>query len=311
MAGAPSAGHSGLGTVATAVRLAAGWLQEGTREAVALTVAARLSWPAQSSTTEESVDILVDGAWGMTWLRRSATAAAALAVAVQQQPHGTFEARELAVAAGRALLQERRGTALGVAARQMGPDSAAPLAAVAGRVLRLATGGGGRTLLPVDTDRVHLRRRRQQPWRCGRRTAGSSVDPAGLDTTVLCHDAVARVIEALWPPLPAPVPRLEATRSASTSLLSPRTFETRLRSAARVLRNLQQVSAVSPAMARHASHGGWPATHAYLYQEAGTKGELRHRYAASVQRLLVRDRLLRAGGGEEGLVARVLGFLGG
>jgi len=307
MVGALSAGQSGLGTVATAVRLAAGWLQEGTREAVALTLAARLSWPAQPSTTEESMEAPADGVWGMTWLRRSATAAAALAVAVQQQPHGTFEARELAVAAGQALLQERRGTALGVVARQIGPDSAAPLAAAAGRVLRLAT-GGGRTLLPVDIDRVHFRRHRHG----GRRAeGGSSVDPAGLDATVLCHDTVARVIEALWPPLPTSASRVEAARTASTSLLSPRTFETRLRSAARVLRDLQQVSAISPAMAKHANRGGWPATHAYLYQEAGTKGELRHRYAASLQRLLVRDRLLRSGGGEEGLVARVLGFLGG
>jgi len=304
MVGALSAGHFGFGTVATAVRLAAGWLQEGTREAVALTVAARLSWPAQPSTTEESVEVLADGVWGMTWLRRSATAAAALAVAVQRQPHGTFEARELAVAAGQALLQERRGAALGVAARQLGPDSAAPLAAAAGRVLLLATGGSGRMFLPGSIDRVHFRRHRQQPWHGGRRAEG-------LDTTVLCHDTVARVIEALWPPLFAPAPRLGAAWPASTSLLSPRTFETRLRSTARVLRDLQQVSAVSPAMAKHANHGGWPATHAYLYQESGTKGELRHRYAASVQRLLVRDRLLRSGGGEEGLVARVLGFLGG
>jgi len=196
------------------------------------------------------VDTPVDGVCGMAWLRRSATAAAALAVAVQQQPHGTLEARELAVAAGQALLQQRRGI----------------------------------SVYPAELE---------------------------LDGTVLCHDTVARVIEALWPPLPEAAACLEAARTASTSSLSPRTFETRLRSAARVLRDLQQVSAVSPAMAKHANRGGWPATHAYLYQEAGTKGELRHRYAASVQRLLVRDRLLRSGGGEEGLVARVLGFLSG
>lgn len=56
-----------------------------------------------------------------------------------------------------------------------------------------------------------------------------------------------------------------------------------------MLQDLRQVSAVSLPWARHAEKGGWPAAHAYLYVEPGSKADLRRRYAASMQRLLVKD----------------------
>lgn len=116
-------------------------------------------------------------------------------------------------------------------------------------------------------------------------------------------------METLWPkaqgvPVVSPGP--------STSAISPRTFESRLRHSAPILQDLQQVSAVSSGWAQHANKGGWPAAHAYLYQELGTKDELRQRYADSMRHLLVKDWILRPGHaqtGAESLVNRIVAFV--
>lgn len=364
VAGKRSTQSTSPGTAATAVKVAASWLPEGTPEALALAVTTRLHHQGQSEevvsdgcSEPSGADVTSRSVWrrtqrGAMWLQRSATAAAALAVAAHQQPLGTFEGRELAAAAGQALLQERRGVALGLAAKQLGPDVAS-LAAVTGRVLHVAyirrAGQQRQTaalqaLLPPRLRGLELPRpqwgARSGPHLCTLQDGcRGAVGPASLGPwartplqilapglAVLCRDTSGRVIETLWPPKSAEnkladdrawkeadeTAAAEVSRMPGSASLSPRTFERRLRQAAPILHDLQQVSAVSPTWAQLADEGGWPAAHDYLYREPGSKGELRRRYAASVQRLLVKDWMRRPGrpqNWDEGLVSHIVAFM--
>lgn len=331
------------GSAATAVKVAVNWLPESTPEALALAVTTTLQLHGQSEEVVSDVFLESSGAdvtscsvWrrtqhGSIWLQRSATAAAALAVAAHQQPQGTFEGRGLAAAAGQALLQERRGVALGLAAKQLSPDVAASLAAVTGRVLHVAyirrTGQqrhmtARHALLPPGLRGQELPRS-QWGVPSGPLPQGGC---RGAVPPVLCRDTSGRVIETLWPPKSAEnkladvrawkeadeTAAAEASRMPRSASLSPRTFEMRLRQAAPILHDLQQVSAVSPTWAKLADQGGWPAAHNYLYREPGSKGELRRRYAASVQRLLVKDWMRRPDhrqNWDEGLVSHIVAFM--
>mmetsp|Transcript_91721 Transcript_91721/g.163247 ORF Transcript_91721/g.163247 Transcript_91721/m.163247 type:complete len:175 (+) Transcript_91721:40-564(+) len=100
----------------------------------------------------------------------------------------------------------------------------------------------------------------------------------------LCQDTSGRVFEQLWP----------AASQGTPSQLSPRTFESRLRVSAPILQDLQQVAAVSQTWSQRIERSGWPAAHAYLYQEPGTKDVLKERYTDSMRALLVKDWLCRA-----------------
>eukprot|EP00440_Ansanella_granifera_P066410 gb/GFBE01072029.1/.p1 GENE.gb/GFBE01072029.1/~~gb/GFBE01072029.1/.p1 ORF type:complete len:181 (+),score=28.77 gb/GFBE01072029.1/:1-543(+) len=133
----------------------------------------------------------------------------------------------------------------------------------------------------------------------------------------LCQDTSGYVIEQLWPSPPCLVPD-SRTGPQAQAKLSPRSFESRLRSSAPILQDLQQVAAVSQTWAQRIDSDGWSAAHAYLYQEPGTKVELRQRYAFSVRELLVKDWFKEAwpvvspgaaSPDPEGVVARVVSFM--
>jgi len=221
--------------------------------------------------------------------RRPTVSAAALALAALQQPIGSEAATQLALAAGRAVLTipggcqprgRRHGAAvapaaLSVAAARMEPQVAAAL----------AMAGAARL-----------------PPRFRRQRAVQVCSPRSRKQPPLCHDTTYRVVKQLLPPRPdvhdtsAEAQNVGHGIGSSGSMtnlgraaLSPRTFETRLRQSAPILRNLQQVSAVSAFWARRVECDGWPAAHAYLYEEPGSCAELQQRYAASMQRLLVQD----------------------
>lgn len=277
---------------AAALRMAAGWLPQGTPKAAALAVA-RGGGPRRSPACQRS---------------RPTAALEALVVAAQHQP----QAWELAAAAGRSLLEARRTSAvagaLGLAAKQMSPEVTAALRLVTAQVKRATCGQRRRWIRSC-------RESNQQDSECRTRR-----HPLGLPS--LCHDTSGRVIETLWPPRPQ-VKSIRSGEASASELvaivgcqglaqLSPRTCESRLRHSAPFLQDLQQVSAVSPLWARRADQEGWPAAHAYLYQELGTKGELRQRYQDSMGRLLVKDWMQRPGRlppGSEGLVNRIFAFM--
>merc|ERR1712232_594800 len=144
---------------------------------------------------------------------------------------------------------------------------------------------------------------RTQHWTRSSASAGASCIKQGVPSgaepnsedagATLCQDTSGRVFQQLLPPQPA-IPSMEGMQHQGAKIqvgtwiqdpiratLSPRTFERRLRHSAPIFQDLQQVSAVSPVWARRADREGWPAAHAYLYQEPGTKGELRQRYSDS------------------------------
>mmetsp|Transcript_52774 Transcript_52774/g.109123 ORF Transcript_52774/g.109123 Transcript_52774/m.109123 type:complete len:166 (+) Transcript_52774:47-544(+) len=125
----------------------------------------------------------------------------------------------------------------------------------------------------------------------------------------LCQDTVGHAIEQLWPAIRS---LGEDCQSISASKLSPRTFELRLRQSARLLQDLQQLSAVSPNLASRVDGVGWSATHEYLFQEPGSKAKLRRRYAESMRQLLLKTWLRRCAAQEpEGLVAHIVSFVPG
>lgn len=206
--------------------------------------------------------------------RRLLPAVAALAVAARRLPLGTLSARALSVVhSGTAWRLRCRiaGLALAVTAEQLRLDRrlAAALTLAAGRQV-----ASTRTLALAT-----------HSWRPN-----------------LCLDTSSSVIGQLWPPstytvCEAPVIFDRSCGDAARIPggarlpLSPRTFETRLRSLRSVFQELRHVAAVSAEWARFSERRGWPAAHFYLFQESGSKGELRQRYAASMRRLLVEDRI--------------------
>jgi len=370
------------GMAAAALQVAAGWLPHGTPKAAALAAAKGLSQPgcrvpcpadAERSVAKTSTS-LASSAGGAdavvpraVWALRSTTAAAALAVAAQHQPHGTSEARELAVAAGSAFLRDLRGTtwqrntpsaaavALAVAMGRLGGDMAAALAAAvrrpASRVRgapRAAPSNTGGDVAAANGGCPRLRevpRGTHTDAEAGTAAPARLVGAEGAPGDVfphLCQDTSCRVIEQLWPSFTSEASVLtQRERSGPASracnsmgsrasfgrfsapglLISPRTFESRLRQSMTILQDLQQVSAVSPVWARRADRDGWPATHAYLYQEPGTKSDLRERYCTSMRQLIVKD-WLRQGflgvhgraapavaGGAESLASRIVAFM--
>jgi len=249
---------------------------------------------------------------------RSLTTAAALAVAASQQPRGSQIARELALAAGRVHLPDC-GTLLPSDSKFSAADAALAVAAgrhnsraltasvmAAGKLQHKIVKRGRRAVVVVAATAPRF-------------AAPAIVQPPPLPASrpVLCHDTAYHVLRQLLPPPPHPTPiggQVVATTlrvaappfssghppSAQATSIdgrrlpplppSPRTLEARLRSSAPVLlRQLQQVSAVSAAWAQHTERDAWPATHVYLYQEMGSRSDLRRRYNDSARRLLVTD----------------------
>ncbi|CAK0851375.1 unnamed protein product [Prorocentrum cordatum] len=158
----------------------------------------------------------------------------------------------------------------------------------------------------------------------GAAAPGRGGRPARQPLGRLCQDTSERVVGHLWPPLPPARGGCGevASERAGAGAVSPRSFEARLRQCRHIFGDLRCVAAVSAAWARHADRDGWPSTHAYLYQEPGTKSELRRRYEASARRLLLDDWFrhhLSAAharglawpqqGSAAGLAGRVAGFL--
>jgi len=256
---------------------------------------------------------------------RPTTTAAALAVAALQQPPGTCLARTLALASGRVFLPECGGVpapghgdswnpvasaALAVAAAcHPNSESTAAVAVASGafrrwrrrtcnvvkskRAAAAATGSAGRS--PSGEASEALPSLYED---------GAASSPSSSSPLLLCQDTSYRVLQQLWPPIMRRVSSPSEV-SSSPSLMSsrkpaelcPQTFEERLRRSCHVLQSLQQVSAVSADWARHADQDAWPAAFAYLYQERGSKSDLRRRYALSMRRLLVKDWVHRGLGG--------------
>jgi len=266
----------------------------------------------------------------------------ALAVAARQQPRGTPAASALAAASGRAFLRISRCApsrqnrarkctldALAVAARQQprGTVAAQVLAAASGRAFLRASAGFPR---PRRSSPVEPTSLDQQVAGSGSEPAHSSLLSEGSGLAIyqathaflgspgqqqpeqgsaprLCQDTSVHAIGKLWP------------AQQAEAVISPRTFETRLRHSKQIFNDLSRVSAVSPTWAQHAARDGWPSAHAYLFQEAGTKCQLQARYNYSMQKLLVKDWLEVCGteapfhvdlqGDSDGVVSRIVAFL--
>jgi len=271
----------------------------------------------------------------------------ALAVAARQQPRGTPAASALAAASGRAFLRISRCApsrqnrarkctldALAVAARQQprGTVAAQVLAAASGRAFLRASAGfpRSRRSSPVETaslDQHSLGTGSgvgSEPARSSFLAVGSGVatneaihaflgspgqqqQPERGSAPRLCQDTSVHAIGKLWP------------AQQAEAVISPRTFETRLRHSKQIFNDLSRVSAVSPTWAQHAARDGWPSAHAYLFQEEGTKCQLQARYNYSMQKLLVKDWLEVCGteapfhvdlqGDSDGVVSRIVAFL--
>lgn len=259
----------------------------------------------------------------------------ALAVAAQQQPQGTSLACTLAAAAGRAFLrltgnpEQRRsralaGSALAVAAKTLSQEYASailPASRQQSAWLR-HTGSSCRQTGSADkfgardVDSTNLIRgfafQSLASPVASAQDAGSSPRLAqGNPASRLCQDTSSRVIGQLWPEKRCAV----EIGGFSTSSLSPRTCETRLRHSRPLLMDLSRVSAVSPSWARHAEKDGWPSTHVYLFQASGTKMQLQERYNHSMQKLLLKDQLRGFSlsqaiqGGVDSLVNRIAAFV--
>lgn len=249
---------------------------------------------------------------------------AALAVAAQQQPPGTLAASALAAAAGRAFLRisedapsrQRRARsasehtfadALAVAAHQQprGTPAAKVMAAAAGRAFLRASAGSARPRArSACSERVVLSTTRHRQV--------SSLP-------YLCADTSNLIFGALWPvqqPAHGGQQALSSGLSGCTNV-SPRTLDTRLRVSKHLFGDLSRVSAVSPTWCQRVDRDGWSSTHAYLFQEAGSKVQLQERYSHSMRRLAVQDWLGFAQAaaasenlrGNDDVISRIVTFL--
>eukprot|EP00928_Gymnodinium_smaydae_P034797 TRINITY_DN24587_c0_g1_i1.p1 TRINITY_DN24587_c0_g1~~TRINITY_DN24587_c0_g1_i1.p1 ORF type:complete len:366 (-),score=46.05 TRINITY_DN24587_c0_g1_i1:169-1266(-) len=321
---------------AAALRMAASWLPLGTPKAAALAVASSVrERPAAQvhSQPNNAIAALVVAAqqqpqaWqlaaatGRALLRERRTDATlkALGVAAKQaSPEVAAALKSLAGRVCRPSLRKppsagrRAASSLASTGCVRGASSASAITATC----------GWPHPLPQQTQKQQadggLRSNHNQPRSHVREQL--AVDQS-FDAPVLCNDTSRRVIEILWPPRPGTrrhVPSTAQISSTSTEAdmssarISPRTFESRLREAGLILQDLQQVSAVSPTWAQRAEENGWPAAHAYLYQEVGTKSELRQRYKDSMHRLMVKDWLQRPEGVQisaDGLVDHIAAFM--
>ena len=224
----------------------------------------------------------------------NAAATAALRMAVVWLPDDLPKAAALAVA---------RGGRADAAKPAPAPQRPKPEHKQAGEV-----GRGAVVALAVVVGRLHPAARAvlvptaasmaPQPGRRPRARAAGSVPHFGGPPS-LCGDTSSRVVEQLWPAAlggGAPGGVSEASDGASPPASRPRgtwlwscAFEDRLRKFAPLLRDLQQASAVAPGWALFVDRMGWPSAHAYLFQQPGTKGELRQRFADSTRQLTARD----------------------
>lgn len=238
----------------------------------------------------------------------------ALAVAANQQPYGTRAASALAAASGRAFLRISRrlpskqhrarsasshilADALAVAARQQPPGtlSASVLAAAAGRSFLRASKG---TVVAKHC--------------CPKQRKRSSIPK-------LCDDASGHIFGQLWPVqrLAHGVHQAHCDNLPAGMIISPRTIETRLRQSKPIFGDLGRVSAVSSSWCQHVDRDGWPSTHAYLFQEPGSKLQLQERYTHSMRRLMAKDWLQLSSTGapglelrrEEDLVSHIVAFM--
>eukprot|EP00435_Cladocopium_sp_Y103_P053698 s977_g17.t1 len=103
--------------------------------------------------------------------------------------------------------------------------------------------------------------------------------------------------------------RIAPRRKRPAPNLSPRTFESRLLQLAPLLQDLQALCAVSQNWASM-NAAAWCATHQYLFQEPGTKKDLRRRYATSKRELVVKNWMRHAASAvPEGLVGHIASFI--
>lgn len=257
---------------------------------------------------------------------------AALAVAAQQQPPGTLAASALAAAAGRAFLrisedapsrQSRARSAsehtfadaLAVAAHQQprGTPAATAMAAAAGRAFLRASAGSARPRArSACSERVVLSTTGHRQVSCGPASQTSSLP-------YLCADTSNLIFGALWSvqqPAHGGQQALSSGLSGCTNV-SPRTLDTRLRVSKHLFGDLSRVSAVSPTWCQRVDRDGWSSTHAYLFQEAGSKVQLQERYSHSMRRLAVQDWLGFAQAapasenlrGNDDVISRIVTFL--
>lgn len=243
--------------------------------------------------------------------RQNATLTDALALAARQQPQGTLSAKALAAASGRAFLRMSggftqlraravAGSALALAAGRLSPECAAAIAPASRQQLAC------------------FRRRRKSPP--SSLPARSPREPPKQQSSLpnLCQDTSNCIFGQLWPAKHVS-PLERCSGQPEPAAISPRTFETRLRMSKPLFSDLGRVAAVSPTWAQHAERDGWPSTHAYLFQEPGTKWQLQERYSHSIKRLRVKDWLQDCGsqapfsvelqGDQDGVMSRIVAFL--
>jgi len=257
----------------------------------------------------------------------------ALAVAAQQQPHGTPAASALAAAAGRAFLRiSRRSSrqhqarspsehtlvnALAVAAQQQprGTLAATVLAAAAGRAfLRTSVEcSRPRAKSPCSEMDEHSVVSANEGF-AGQRPSSRSSLPR------LCDDTSGYIFGQLWP-VQQIADRVQQASSSGLpidTIISPQALESRLRLSKPIFGDLSRVSAVSPSWCQRVERDGWSSTHAYLFQEPGTKGQLQARYSHSMRRLMVKDWLQLCGAAavtsvdlrsDDNIVSRIDAFL--
>ena len=114
----------------------------------------------------------------------------------------------------------------------------------------------------------------------------------------LCQDTLGHTMQQLWP----------ASQKQALNL-SPTSFESRLLQLAPLLQDLQALCAVSQKWASM-NAAAWCATHQFLFQEPGTKNDLRRRYATSMRELVVKNWIQHSAMSvPEGLVGHIASFV--
>lgn len=202
----------------------------------------------------------------------------ALRVALGQLPAGTCAAAALAAVLRPVKPCSPVCPALAVAARQQlqGTPAASVLAAAAGRAFLRISRNTSASQNRVRSRSQEVHQQSSLPY--------------------LCQDTATHIFGQLWPAVEQHKDSPDRScGSPDAATISPRTFETRLRMSKLLFNDLGHAAAVSPTWAKHAENKGWPSTHAYLFQESGTKGQLQERYMHSMRRLLVKDFLQSCG----------------
>jgi len=240
----------------------------------------------------------------------------ALAVAAQQQPHGTPAASALQHQA-RSPSEHTLVNALAVAAQQQprGTLAATVLAAAAGRAFLRTSAECSRPRAKSACSEMdeHSVVSANQGF-AGQRASSRSSLPR------LCDDTSGYIFGQLWP-VQQIADRVQQASSSGLpidTIISPQALESRLRLSKPIFGDLSRVSAVSPSWCQRVERDGWSSTHAYLFQEPGTKGQLQARYSHSMRRLMVKDWLQLCGAAavtsvdlrsDDNIVSRIDAFL--